>query len=390
MHILFIPAWLSVNKGDKQLGSFFLEQAEALKNKDIKVGFLYLNKVSLKGMYKHMQLIFSNNHKYGIYCEDGINFIIKPFLYFYRDFFNVEERIYKNYIECLNVYIKEYGKPDIIHFQSMNGLGELPYIFREGGDIPIIITEHFSGYALREVSEKTIIQGFKNIEISSKFFAVSNFYRDNLNDLFKTDKIKTLPNNLSDLVILKSKSILKNINFTFICVGNLFPVKKQYLAIKSFKDFIGIHSNAHLNIVGIGPELKKLEKLVEALGLQKNITFLGKLDREQTLSEISKAHVLLVTSKIETFSVVTIEALALQTLVVSTKCGGPEMLINQNNGIICKDEASYTQAMIEIYEKYDSYNLKSIQEDCIEKYSGEKISSLLESEYLEVINRKKN
>ena len=67
------------------------------------------------------------------------------------------------------------------------------------------------------------------------------------------------------------------------------------------------------------------------------------------------------------------------------------MLINQSNGIISEDEASsYAQAMIEIYEKYDSYDLLKVQNSCIAKYSGEKISSLLESEYLDIINGKIN
>jgi len=39
MHILFIPAWLSVDKSDTQLGSFFLEQAESLQKKKLKLVF---------------------------------------------------------------------------------------------------------------------------------------------------------------------------------------------------------------------------------------------------------------------------------------------------------------------------------------------------------------
>lgn len=391
MHILFIPSWLSVDKKDKQLGSFFMEQAEELKKRNIEVGFLYINRISLRNYLNYLILVLSGNARYGEYQISGINFILKPFFSLYKDFFNMKERLNNSYISSFDLYVEKYGKPDIIHFHSMISIGAVPELLSKKYNIPIVITEHYSGYALKNISDISLKEGLKNLNISSKFFAVSDFYRDNLNDLFSTNKIKTLPNNLGGLVLEKINNIKKNNKFTFVCVGNLFPVKNQKLAIYAFYKFLEKNPSAQLNIIGSGQERKRLEGIVNSFNIQNNVTFLGKLDRDQTLSEISKAHVLLVTSIVETFSVVTIEAFALQTLVISTKCGGPEMLINQSNGIISEDEASsYAQAMIEIYEKYDSYDLLKVQNSCIAKYSGEKISSLLESEYLDIINGKIN
>jgi len=335
-------------------------------------------------------LLLNRNHKYGSYSISNINYILKPFFFIHHKFPGVEKRLYKEYINNLSLYIKNNGCPDIIHFHSISGMGELPYILNKQFNIPVVVTEHFSGYALNKIKFKEIEQAKKNLKISSRFFAVSDFYRNNLNKLFNTNIIKTLPNNLGGLVIEKSKYIKKNKDFTFICVGNLFEVKNQELAIFSFKKFTELNSNARLNIVGMGPEFHNLKDLVKSLDLDKKVNFLGKLNRGDTLSEISKAHVLLVTSHIETFSVVTIEALALKTIVVSTKCGGPEMLIDQTNGLICEFNENYAESMIKIFRNYSVYNLEKIQNNCLKKYSGEVISKRLMDEYLDVLNEMKN
>jgi glycosyltransferase involved in cell wall biosynthesis len=271
----------------------------------------------------------------------------------------------------------------------MSGVGLLPKILKEKYDIPIVITEHYSGYALNTVNNNDLFQAKENLKKADKFFAVSNFYRDKLNRLFNSDKIKTVPNNLGEEVEGFGKYVKKNEIFTFIVVGNLFSIKNQKIAIIAFKEYLKFHPNAILNIVGMGGEYINLKKLTIDLKIQDHVFFLGKLDRSDTLFQISKSHVLLVTSKVETFSVVTIEALALETLVISTKCGGPEMLINDSNGIICDNPSLYYQSMIEIYENYENYDLRRVRSECISKYSGRNISKILIKEYSKLLYSEK-
>ncbi|WP_313036201.1 glycosyltransferase [Acinetobacter sp.] len=384
MHILFIPAWYSIDKEDNQTGSFFLEQAQALRDCGHDIGIFYCNKISIKKIIEVISLKIKGRSRYGIYIEDNINFTLLPILIISKKFF-LYRRIYKYFFSIyLKFYIKKYGEPDIIHFHSMWGMNEIPSFIRMKYNFPVVITEHCSAYVSDKIENEQLKFGKKNIKNSSAFFAVSDYYSAYLNNLFNVNTIRVMPNNISKQVE-KIDNIKKSDVFTFICVGNLVEIKNQKLAIISFEKFLKINENSKLKIIGDGPNLKDLIELVAKLGINNNVVFMGRLDRARTLHEISTSHVLLVTSKIETFSVVTIEALALMTLVITTSCGGPEMLVNSLNGIVCKNKDLYHDHMLYIYNNYESYNLNQIREQCLINYSGKNISALLIKEYSKLL-----
>lgn len=103
--------------------------------------------------------------------------------------------------------------------------------------------------------------------------------------------------------------------------------------IKRFDRFISIveliireRPNLKVEIVGEGNQLEGIKKLLADKKIEGNITLVGGLNREESLAHISKAKVLLHTSEFESFGLVFIEALALQTRVFSTAVGiAPEI-----------------------------------------------------------------
>ena len=67
----------------------------------------------------------------------------------------------------VDLYVEKYGKPDIIHFHSMISIGAVPELLSKKYNIPIVITEHYSGYALKNISDISLKEGLKNLNISS-------------------------------------------------------------------------------------------------------------------------------------------------------------------------------------------------------------------------------
>ena len=88
---------------------------------------------------------------------------------------------------------------------------------------------------------------------------------------------------------------------------------------------------------------------------------------------MQQANCFVLSSKVETFGVVLIEAMACGIPVISTKCGGPNKLIDADLGILCSlNISSLHQSMFDmIVKKIDG---KLIRKKAVERYSKNSVS----------------
>lgn len=107
---------------------------------------------------------------------------------------------------------------------------------------------------------------------------------------------------------LKNRGRKQNI---FLSIGRLIPEKRTDLAIKLIKNI-----NARLLIIGIGPEKQKLIKLTKILKLNNKVQFISKLKRKDLIDKIKLSKALLMLSEREGLSLISLEAIALQTPVI--------------------------------------------------------------------------
>lgn len=115
---------------------------------------------------------------------------------------------------------------------------------------------------------------------------------------------------------------------------------------------------AQLTLVGGGPDRGMLEQCAASLGLQDHVRFLGQLPNSGALDAIAGSGLLVVNSPVETFSVVTGEALALGKPVVATRCGGPEAFVNDSNGVLVPvaDDAALADALLHVMRTHHRYD----------------------------------
>jgi glycosyltransferase involved in cell wall biosynthesis len=105
----------------------------------------------------------------------------------------------------------------------------------------------------------------------------------------------------------------------------------------------------------------------------------------QVHKEISNSNAFVLCSLHETFGVVLIESLAVGRPVISTKCGGPEYIINATNGILVDSPSKFSlyAAMVEMIQNFSKYNLRLISLDCINEFGafsfGKKILDVYKS-----------
>ena len=385
MHVLIVPSWYPQNPADLN-GCFFREQALALHKHGCKVGVIAPMLRSLRAWKSIFSgpygINFENDAGLVTYRNHGINWLVRIQHLQAKIFVNSGLRLFEE-------YIKDNGKPNIIHAHSLLYGGMLARRIKERYGIPYIVTEHSSLFLRQLVQPKTMLAAQHAAMSASRLLAVSTPFANLLNQYFKNTNWDALPNIVSEH-FFQASALPKDNEFTFINVAHTNKNKSQNLLIKAFAKLSREIPSAALRIVGSGPELVALQNLSITLGLNEKIEFLGALAREDVRLAMSKAHAFVLSSQHETFGVVLIEALAQGLPLIATRCGGPEDIINKDNGLLVpiNDVDRLAEAMFSIYNNYEKYDPEKLLELCKEEYSEKSISLKLIEIYQETLRSK--
>ena len=109
--------------------------------------------------------------------------------------------------------------------------------------------------------------------------------------------------------------------------------------------------------------------------LDKYIFFHGRKTNDFVLAFLPTIDFLIVNSNYETFSVVTAEALACGKPVVATRCGGPEIFITTENGLLISPnkKEELKNAVCDMMKNYDKYDSETLAKNIRQTYSKSKI-----------------
>jgi glycosyltransferase involved in cell wall biosynthesis len=119
-----------------------------------------------------------------------------------------------------------------------------------------------------------------------------------------------------------------------------------------------------LHICGTGGLIDSYKQLAEQLGIGAKCKFYGFIDPSEMPCFFERLHVLVCSSRYETFNVSLIEAMACGIPVVSTRCGGPEDFVNETNGILCESEnpLSLKNAIEKVMTNPEQFQQQKIRE----------------------------
>jgi glycosyltransferase involved in cell wall biosynthesis len=138
------------------------------------------------------------------------------------------------------------------------------------------------------------------------------------------------------LNLFKPKNNYKE-NFKLICIGRISYEKNIDVVIKSVDIVRQIYPSIILEIIGPGPALPSLKKLVRSLSLTRNVKFLGKVDYKKLSPFYRKGDIFLTASTMETQGLVILEAMACGLPIIGVKKYAiPDLVINNRNGYVVK------------------------------------------------------
>lgn len=416
MHILIIPSWYP-RPNNPFSGIFFKEQAEELSRRGyqvsiithqyitlseiihsksfsnilpkIKFGFenqLYVIRIQVPKIW-HTPLLnkkessINNNSSLKIqplvtnnFCSTMSKFVKKMYFIILKSF----------YIRAFKKLISTQKKPGIIIAQSFLYGGCLAIEIKKIFHIPVIVIEHSSAFSRNLIPEGSIPLLVNAINNSDKVFAVSQYLADQLRKIVQELKIEILPNPVNTNFFTQETTTLLDTPFIFSIICYLTQQKGVDIVIKSMaKDFK--NKEVILKIGGDGSYKFQLLNLVKKLKMEDQVIFLGNLSRSEVKVLIQQSHALISSSYFETFGITIIESFSCGKPVISTMSGGPNSLINPDNGILVPvgDISSMSKAMKTIINNYSFYNHDKIRQSCMELYSFdiyyEKIEKIINS-----------
>jgi len=389
MHILILPSWYPTYENPIN-GIFFREQALALKNAGHQVGVIYPQLRSLILMCKSLfgwpsGITYEDDEGIPTYCLHGWAWL--PLIP--RQNMNLWLRAGERLFER---YVSDHGRPDLLHAHSCLLGGVLAARLKATYGISYIITEHSSAYF------RGVLPGWQRSHVSEALSEASalvtvspqlgHLLENNFGDA--VHPLVWIPNmvDASFFTAIQYRTKKKNEPFQFLNVGLLTENKGHIDLIRAFARQFAGNADAELRIGGDGPIRSKLERLTADLGVNDKAVFLGMLSRDEVRKEMQACDAFALSSHYETFGVVLIEALACGKPVVATRCGGPECIVHDGNGLLVPvhDEIALGNAMSTLRLSLSRYDPEVIRNDCIVRFGPRAVIDQLTSLYQKVLH----
>ncbi|WP_350346116.1 N-acetyl-alpha-D-glucosaminyl L-malate synthase BshA [Heyndrickxia faecalis] len=229
--------------------------------------------------------------------------------------------------------------------------------------------------AVTAVSEALVRQTYDLIRPQKNISTVYNFVDERVYRKREAGHLK------HDYGISEKEKVL-------IHVSNFRAVKRVPDVVKAFAK-VRAQMPAKLLLVGDGPEMTVVSRLVAQCGIEKDVLFLGKQDRLEELYAISDLMLLL--SEKESFGLVALEAMACGVPCIGTRVGGiPEVITDGVNGYLCalgdvSDVARKAVRLLEDPGLYAAFS-KACEKTVKEKFYSRNILKQYEQIYEQTVN----
>lgn len=275
---------------------------------------------------------------------------------------------------------------DIIHAHVSYLGGYLAYLLSKEFNIPYVLTEHMGPFPFDSLLKngkpiKEIDIAFKN---AKRTIAVSTSLQKRIQS-FNLPCSDVVPNLIDDERFVPSSK--KADQFTFFTLCGISAQKGIDTLLKAISNLDNdLKSKIDFKIGGAGAELQKYKQMSKDFELA-NVHWLGEVSRTDAPNLFQSSHAYIMLSRHETFGIVYAEAIACGLPVIATKCGGPEDIVNNINGLLIgiDDIEEASRAITNLYNNYSYYDSSQIRMDFENRFSKKLFVSKLKNIYQEAI-----
>lgn len=283
-----------------------------------------------------------------------------------------------------------YGKPDIVHIHYPLLTLTLPFWDQlKNLGIPLVVTEHWS-----RVQEKKVPP--KLLPLQQTIYRQADFYVPVGQGIFQAlqeqygprQQMKVVPNAVYskfELIQLPKDGIRP---FVFLYVGRLVDEKRVDLLVKAFAAAFHNDIRAKLQIIGPGPEMRNLKKLIAEQNLQNAVRLLGGMPHTEVAERMKQADCIVTASAYETFCLPVAEGWMCGKPAIFPKNLPLSIYMDPTLGRLFEpgDVQSLGDAMIDLFQKGPEMSPQRIAEFAQQHFSEEAVGNCLRSIYDDFYN----
>ncbi len=375
LKILFLPIWYP-DEDNPVAGIFVKEHAKAVAlYNDIVV--LYSRKVGkgVKGLYE----IISDEKEAGIRTI-RVNYNRSPipktsdFIYLWSMF------------AAFKKLLKQGWRPDIIHAHVYSA-GADAVIIGKRYNIPVVISEHWSGFLRRSLKKIDILKARFAMNRASIILPVSNHLQEAIKSYGIRNKFTVVPNVVNTTTFRPPACPKNGGKKNILFVGLIVPIKGIGFLLRALAQVKEKRQDFVVDIVGDGPNRKEYEKLTEESGLGHLVKFHGFKIKEEVAEFMKNCDFLVQPSLYETFGVTYIEAMACGKPVVATQLRALQEKINKDRGILVppKDANALADAIDYMLDHHKDYSPQKIRGYVKDEFSYDVVGKKLNEIYREIL-----
>ena len=176
--------------------------------------------------------------------------------------------------------------------------------------------------------------------------------------------------------------------FVFLWAGRLEHVKGVDLLIEAAQILKERgKDNFFIRLAGKGSLQNELEKQASEAGVSDVVTFLGRISREEMQKEMQMAACFVLPTRYEAFGAVLIEAMATGLPVIATRSGGPDTIVNADNGILIDTENAeqLARAMEGMIQRISELSEQKIRKQTLDRYGQNSVMKQYNELFLELL-----
>ncbi|MHC1708075.1 MAG: glycosyltransferase [Bacteroidales bacterium] len=383
-YILFLTKWYP-SLLDPQLGIFVRKHASAVSDFTM-IAVIYVTGADdLKSKHEYSVSVEKNLREYTGYYQTAKG-VFHRFINLYR--------YLRTFRYLLRQITQLYGYPELIHSHVLLRPALLAWFYSRKLSVPYVHTEHWTGFIHGAYRRKSILYKWlckKSVARAETLTVVSDGLKSAMavNGLLHPDTL-IIPN------IIEARNIERTFDtdrkkIRILTVADLVERNKNISGTIKALEILKIkYPEIEFHVIGGGQDADLIHSLAgKADPHSEWIKFYGKRDNIFVLEFLQGIDFLITNSTIETFSVITAEAIAAGKPVIATRCGGPEYFVTPENGILIEPgiQAVLVEAIETMLQSFSNYDPVVLSAGILSKFGRQAVGKQLMGLYQKILKK---
>lgn len=396
MNVFYIPSWYPDRDGQVLDGIFFQEMVRTLARHHPELRIYVslwgqternLSIARLRFFLAHPTRRLRTRPARAQIFDNLVELCHPTWSWRYRTMRGNTEAILRAVRRQLGAARDECGSIDLIHAQVSFPAGYLAHRLHAELGIPYVITEHMSDFPFPQFVNggKVVEEVAAPLRGARRVTAVGRALASQIRDQIGVTA-SVIPNGVDERFFTPGPSTPHS-GFRFLTVATMEPRKGIEELLRAVA-VLGPGPGVRFRIAGTGTQWPAYQALTARLDIATCVEWLGPLDREEVLEEMRSCDAFVLASRHESFGMVFAEAIACGKPVIATRCGGPEDIVRDVNGLLVPvgDVDAIAAALRIMIERASRYDAAAIRADFESRFSSRVVSQRYAELYAEAVS----